>query len=273
MPSTTAVPRLFFDQEEVADFPTLLEKFGPGALASPYRSTVPLLCLVKDAPSVFAQIATTCGCRDPLSIHFEYEVAVPGVEGNPSQTDAMVVSSACSVAIEAKWTEPRYETVATRLRSRVAKLERDEPENSDKHTASQRAVISAWLRLLGSRGRTPLGIEQAGEAVYQMIHRAASACQMPGNVALVYLLFEPSPAKGTAHHSQYRTDLVNLRRLIGDPEQFPFYLVSVTLRPTAAFEEIKGLPKRKAATDSAIRDALAGSELFEFDAPHIERLD
>lgn len=267
-----ASQRLFFDKEEVRDFTALLGKFGPGAFASPYRSTVPLLSLAKDQPSLFADVVQACGCAEGLAIHFEYQVAVPGVEGNPSQTDAMVVSPTCSVALEAKWTEPRYETVAVRLQNRIAKLMRDDPQNADKHAASQRAVIAAWLNLLGRRAQKPLEPERAGETVYQMIHRAASACHMPGAVALAYLHFEPSPARGAAQRPQYKADLAHLHSLLGAPEEFPFYLISVPLRLTAAFQAIKDLPKGKVTTDRAVRGAILATQLFDFGDPHVERV-
>lgn len=268
-----AGPRLFFDKEETRDFPTLLAKFGMGALASPYRSTVPLLALIKDAAPLFQRVASACGCAGELSVHLEYQVAVPGVEGNPSQTDAMVVSPACTLALEAKWTEPRYETVATRLKNRIAKLLRDDPANADKHTATQRAVIAGWLGLLGRHAGGSLHVEQVGELVYQMIHRAASACHMPGPSALAYLHFEPSPAKGAARHAQYKADLADLHRVLGNPQAFPFFLVSVPLRLTRAFEEIQSLPKGARPTDLQVRKALATGKLFEFGEPNIERVD
>jgi hypothetical protein len=77
--------RLFFNVEEVSDVASLLGRFGKDAFASPYRSTVPLVALVKDDWAVFEAIATSCGAGEHLSVHFEYRVEVPGVLGNPSQ--------------------------------------------------------------------------------------------------------------------------------------------------------------------------------------------
>lgn len=265
--------RLFFDQEEVAAFHSLVGKFGSGALASPNRSTVPLLSLVKDSPALFADILGTCGCDGPLSIHFEYQVPVPGVKGNASQTDAMVVSSKCTVAVEAKWTEPRYESVAGRLESRIRTLMKEDPQNADKHVATQRAVIQAWLGLLSRRASAPLGIDQCRNVVYQMIHRAASACHMPGSTALLYLHFEPSPAKGAAQHADYAADLAHLRDLLGKPAEFPFYLVTLPLRLRTEFAAIANLPRRMDATDDAVRQAIVKSKLFDFGVPKIDCID
>ena len=65
------------------------------------------------APERLEDIVSAC-CVTPISLHVEY--CVTGVsDGNPSQTDLMVFGIGRSLAIEAKWTERRYETVAKRL--------------------------------------------------------------------------------------------------------------------------------------------------------------
>src|SRR5687767_1602180 len=133
--TTSSRARLFFNKTEVDGPEALLTKFGLRAFASPFRSTVPLASLVKDDWPVLASIATRIGCK-PERVHFEYEVAPPGVDGNPSQTDAMLLSDAFAIALEAKWTEPRYETVSLRIRNRVARLTQRDPESTDKHVAA-----------------------------------------------------------------------------------------------------------------------------------------
>jgi hypothetical protein len=85
-------PRIFFDREPVDGIEFLLAMFPPRAFASPYRSTVPLVALVKDDQSTFEKIATRCGSGPPFSIHFEYTVRAPDVGGNPSHTDAMILT-------------------------------------------------------------------------------------------------------------------------------------------------------------------------------------
>jgi hypothetical protein len=130
-------PPLFFNLTEVGSIEELLLEFPPRAFASPFRSTVPLVSLVKDDWPILGLIADSVGMR-PSGIHFEFQVAPPGVDGNPSQTDAMLLSDQCAIAVEAKWTEPRYETVVDRVRSRVARLAaRDKTKGEEQHRASQ----------------------------------------------------------------------------------------------------------------------------------------
>ncbi len=264
--------KLFFNLEEVTDVASLLGKFGSDAFASPYRSTVPLVALVKDGGPVFSAIATSCGASLDLSVHFEYRVEVPGVLGNPSQTDAMVISPAATVAFEAKWTEPRYETVATRLKNRVAKLTRDDPDNAARHQSHQEAVIGGWLGLLNQRCQTALRIDDISEAVYQTVHRAASACAMHGPARLAYIHFQPSGRLGAASSAQYVADLEYLHARLGHPGDFPFYLVELPLQPTDGFRSIQALEKGQAITDRRVREAIASTRLFDFGEPRIQRI-
>jgi hypothetical protein len=268
-----ATPPLFYNTAEAADFETLLAKFPIGAFASPYRSTVPLVCLVKDAFPTFRAIEAACGGDGESALHFEYEVIPPGVQGNASQTDVMALSEKHAIAIEAKWSEPRYPTVSTRLKSRVAELaKKDITKGTRDHQAEQEAVIAAWLGLLTAVSAEPAKLSEYGAAVYQTVHRAASACSLSRPPALVYLHFEPSPVKGSASTDQYRSDLRHLHRLLGSPEGFPFYLVGVPLTATNAFRAIAGLQHGAVETDRHVRKAIMTSRLFEFGEPHIERI-
>src|SRR5688572_31809590 len=103
------------DRTSVSDARELISHFSYGSLASPFRSTVPLLALAKDGWSTFEKLLSLCGMSGDLSIAFERTVESPRQGDRPSFTDAMVISETHVLAIEAKWTEPRYETVATRL--------------------------------------------------------------------------------------------------------------------------------------------------------------
>jgi hypothetical protein len=95
-------PRFFFDREPVNGIESLPAMFPPGEFASPYRSTVPLVDLVKDHQSTFKKIATRCGSGPPFSIHLEYTVRAPGVGGNPSQTDAMILTPGLAFGCDSK---------------------------------------------------------------------------------------------------------------------------------------------------------------------------
>jgi hypothetical protein len=265
-------PPLFFDRAKVDGFAPLLAKFPAGAFASPYRSTVPLMALVKDDWATFNAIVTACGLESDISVHFEYKVTATGIHGNPSQTDAMVLSPTSALAIEAKWTEPRYETVSKRLKSRVATLLKDDPCNAKQHYSSQLAIIRGWLAMLDNHSSPSLAFERAGDAIYQMIHRAASACAAGRVPRLAYLHFESLPYRGGATTAQYRTDLKKLHELMGSPASFHFYLVELPLQPTAGFRAIENLSKGTPDTDRQVRDAIRSTRLFDFGDSKIERI-
>jgi hypothetical protein len=273
----------FFNKEPVNGIEVLLaKKFPLGAFASPYRSTVPLVALVKDDQSKFEKIATSCGSSHPFSIHFEYTVGAPGVGGNPSHTDAMILTPHLALALEAKWTEPRYETVFERLEKSVAALVKadqgveDNASKTAKHRAAQQAVINAWLDPLGLHRNIPVWADKPGKAIYQMVHRAASASATASKTAsspsLVYVHFQPRPAGVGATTDQYRVDLRRLHKLMGSPANFPFYLAEVPLWPTEAFHKIASLPRGDNETDKSVRTAIGETRLFDFDDPKIERI-
>lgn len=266
-------PRLFYDLDPVDGLTALVRKFGPNAFASPYRSTVPLVSLACGEWPLLERIAAACGCTTASAAHFECSVSPPGVEGNPSQADLLIRSSARTLAIEAKWTEPRYETVLQRFKRRVIKLADGDPEEEEHQREHQRAIIESWLGLLAPHANAPLGLEKVENVVYQMLHRAASACAAGSNPALAYVYFEPAPGGSAATADRYRADLRHLRGILGKPATFPFYLVTVPLMPTPMFAGIGTLPKGKEATDRKVREAIGEGGLFRFGQPRIEEIE
>lgn len=248
--------RLYFDMEAMPDFATLVGRFE-GALKSPFRSTVPLLALVKDHWPLFQEILSGCGLPvADVGVHFEFKVNSPRGDGRPSQTDAMVLGDSSAVAVEAKWTEPRYPIVAKRLGSIG-----DGGED-------QREFLKGWLDLLSPYATKPLQLEDFADVVYQMMHRAASACISPTKPSLVYLQFVSAPVTQT-HHCHYHKDLTYLHGLLGCPAAFPFYLVQLPITPTDKFKKVEGLTKGLNQTDQAVRAALINGKLFDFGEPII----
>jgi hypothetical protein len=123
--------------------------------------------------------------------------------------------------------------------------------------------MHGWLSLLQNHISKTLKIEDFSSAVYQMIHRAASACKVGKNPTLVYLQFCPR-ADGNPVVSSLIDDLRHLHSLLGSPIDFPFWLAKVTAKPTPAFEKIKNLPKGVVQTSEAVRAALRAEPLFDF---------
>jgi len=266
------LPRLYFNQVEVDGIRRLLDSFQQGAFSSPYRSTVPLVSLVKDDWPILEGILNSCMRRSEYALHFEYQVKPAGVPGNASHTDAMAVASDAATAIEAKWTEPRYETVASRLKNRVAQLSARDPGTAKQVEASQRAVIEAWFKMLTPFATRPITFDLGGDVVYQVLHRAASAAATSKAPYLIYLHFEPSPPRSAASEADYVADLANLFSLMGKPANFPFYVATIPANPTSAFEKIAELEKGREETDLKVREAIVSNRLFEFGTPSIKAI-
>lgn len=256
--------RYHFDTEPIPDFLSLCARFTGQSLQSPYRSTVPLLSLVQHSQPQWNTLLDSWGAPQDATVHFEYCVASPKPGGNPSQTDALIISRPSVWAVEAKWTEPRYETVAKRL---------SKPE---KDGADPRVTLNSWLRHLQPFATRPLQTEAFADVVYQVLHRAASACAVATaqglRPELVYLHFHPSPCQNSATTAQYISDLADLHDRMGNPTGFVFRVVELPLQPTEAFEKIKDANKKIPATAARVVEALCHGPLFTFGAPTSERI-
>jgi len=243
----------------MAGLEELCQRMTGKALQSPYRSTVPLLSLVAHSQAEWHSLLASWGAPPDSTVHFEYCVASPKPGGNPSQTDALLMSDSAVWAVEAKWTEPRYETVAKRIRK---------PESDG---ADPRTTVDGWLRYLQPFTRQDLRVDDVLEVVYQVLHRAASACAVATanqrRPHLVYLHFHPSPLPTSATTSQYISDLRHLYTLLGSPGDIRFTVVEVPLKPTATFEVIMGLDKSARETAARVKAALCSGPLFTFGRP------
>lgn len=248
-----------FDTEPMVGIKELCERMTGKALQSPYRSTVPLLSLVEHSRPDWNSLLTVLGVPLDSTVYFEYCVASPNPAGNPSQTDAMLMSDSTVWAVEAKWTEPRYETVAKRIG-------KPEPDGSD-----PRKTIDGWLKHLQPYATRELRVDDCLDVVYQVLHRAASACAVAtanhSKPHLVYLHFHPSANANSATIEQYVSDLSQLHTLLGHPAGMKFTVVEMPLTPTAAFDAIKGLDKRAAESSAQVKAALCSDPLFTFGQP------
>ena len=248
-----------FDKDPMAGIEKLCEQMTGKALQSPYRSTVPLMSLVEHSQPDWQSLLALWGAPSDSTVHFEYRVPSPKPRGNPSQTDALLMSDSMVWAVEAKWTEPRYETVAKRM---------SKPESDG---ADPRTTVAGWLKHLQSFAGKDLRVDDFSEVVYQVLHRAASACAVATEKKLqphlVYLHFHPSPLPTSATTSQYVTDLRKLYTLLDNPGGIKFTVVELPLKPTAAFEAIKDLDKKSKETAVQVKASLCNGPLFTFGTP------
>lgn len=129
--------------------------------------------------------------------------ACPRGSGRASFTDLMISAADTSVAVEAKFTEPIYQNVRSWL---------GEEANKNRHQ-----VLRGWLDLIQRETDCTLELDSISSLPYQVIHRTASVCFMPGPVRTVtYLLF------GNGHGDLYMKDLAAFSRCLALKLPFDF---------------------------------------------------
>ena len=105
--AAVAPSRIYFDRDLVPDLVALIARYPAGEFESPYRSTIPLLSLMRDGQAVVQDVLVACGFAPNPDLHFEFTVPPKKGKGKPSHTDLMVCAGPVCMAVEAKWTEPQ----------------------------------------------------------------------------------------------------------------------------------------------------------------------
>lgn len=237
----------YFGTKHIHDIDEALAHYGDDEFKSPTRSTVPLLSLLKHGGEVWkAIVSSLISSNEKLEAHLEHQVKSPRGSGTPSHTDLMLLGTHEAVAIEAKWTEPRYPDVRTW-----------------RNSANRESVLDGWFSLVQPVSSQVLLADDFQNAVYQMVHRAASACSFGRRPTLVYLQFTPLP-NGQATVSTIKQDLTDLHSKLGSPKTFKFSFIEIEIEPTSEFDGIKDLPKGLASTAVSVMAALKGGQLFRF---------
>jgi hypothetical protein len=254
---------LFFDRTPTDDFPSLLSHYELDEFASPWRSTLPLIALARDATSMFSEILDRCQMATDSDFHFEFQVKPPLGHGKSSHTDLMVRSEDRCLAIEAKWTEPMYDTVSVWMA-------RDKP--SRQRLSNREEVLAGWLKLLRVHANRELAVGDFSKCIYQMVHRAASACWEMKYPQLAYLRFVEATEGDIRKSDAYCQALQALHSLLGSPRGFPFYFVEVCLAQTAAFKSIGKLPKGSRGTANRVLARIRDFKLFEFEAYRVQSI-
>jgi hypothetical protein len=240
-----------------ADFPKLVNEYKPAELASPRRSTVPLLAFWANPDSRFRELAKYTGLDPipPVDFCFEFPVHVQHGKGKASFTDLMIISASFAVAIEAKYTEPEYETVEKWL-SKPGRKNRE-------------AVLGGWLSLIQQATGVRLELAQVAKCPYQLIHRTASACSPPVQRRwVVYQVFSKSlPCYYLGH-------LTNMQRLLCGQSCLSF---GVLLSPFDGSVEYSKICARwengERDLSTEVRAALLSGPLSEFKDVRFVRVD
>lgn len=225
----------------------------------PTCSTVPLLAWWGDrqrALSTLASIAGTGGLGD-ADVCYEHPTVVRGKgRGKPSMTDVLVRHADGAIAVEGKWTEPRYPIV------------RDWSRDS----ANRVAVLEYWLALIRPLCTdTSVSRADIGDVVYQMLHRIASACGAVaafGEALVVYQVFEGG---GHEHAREYIADLELAAKVLRPGPRLRLALLRVPFEVTDTWRELADVARRKAdrsAVAEEIRRRIGErGALFRFGSP------
>lgn len=235
----------FFDRQPLQSVDDAISEYDKGEFESQTRSTVPLISMLKHDMALFKSLLEDLKMPIECNLHLEYKVASPKGKGKESHTDLMAIKGDDTIAIEVKWTEPDYIKVEKWLNQGTSQKNRED-------------VLNGWLSLLQSHSAKKLDLKDFKVAVYQMVHRAASACAAGKRPRLAYLLFGPSPDSKATSATTLQNELSRLLNLLGNPKDFPFYLVEATLSPTSVFQAISNLPKGAITADTAVIPALLG---------------
>jgi hypothetical protein len=236
---------------EVHSFGELVNGLGSDAVASPRRSTVPLVDYWRVPEQRLRDLWEQLCVPQPgdTEMHFEHEVPVQRGRGKTSFTDLMIFADDVAVAIEAKFTEPRYESVATWL--------------GGTPTTNRVDVLEGWLCAIETAAGTSISRDAVREIPYQLIHRTASVCCVGRRERLVvYQVFGDSAA------DYYAEDLGRLAAAIGAPDRIAFVVLGCSCRSTDTYARLEGRwdsGERDLGDD--VREAMLAGPLLEFDQP------
>ena len=233
---------------KVRSLEELLQRLGVDAIASPKRSTVLLVDYWRAPEERLRDLWEQLGVPRPdhAEMHFEHAVPVQRGRGKSSYTDLMILADGVAVAIEAKFTEPRYESVGTWLRRSP--------------TPNRRHVVEGWLRAIEAVTETSIRRDAVTHLPYQLIHRTASVCCVSRRKRIVvYQVF------GNALAPYYAEDLGRLAAAIAVRDRITFLVLECAFRSTDAYAQLEtrwDAGERSLGND--VRDALLAGPLLEF---------
>jgi hypothetical protein len=225
-----------------------IDRLGDREFENLTRSTIPLLCYWRIDPYIkCSELAKSVGMnlQDQPILRCGFEVAgIP--DARASETDLMVTAPGVALAIEAKWSESRYDTVAE-WRQKVSR---------------GILAVNHWLKLIEPFSEA--ASHDVDDLVYQMLHRCASACSgagAAGIAGLVYQVFTGGPHR----RDFYEEDLKSFVRVIRPKPNLRVALQRVEATPTSQYRDLlQSLPADPKERAQIIRDAVRSGELFDF---------
>ncbi|MCW5906229.1 MAG: hypothetical protein KIS94_00075 [Chitinophagales bacterium] len=210
--------KLFFGNHNLCNsFSVLVNSFDAKDLATHTRSTVPLLCYWSNYAAGIKFYFNNLGLKQSQDINLHFEYQVPSIQSAKSSfTDLFICTIDTSIAIEAKYTEPRYKPCKVWI-SRGEK------------PSYRELVLQHWLDLISEVTGNRYSPSMVADIPYQMIHRTASACCMPDkkNIMVVYQLF----AQQSGAKKFYGADLARLKQILGNSPFIRFCIHEVKSSP------------------------------------------
>ena len=204
------------------------------------------------------ELSVALGFVAPASVQLDFEHTVSPIRGRgkASHTDVMVTSPRSVIGIEAKWTEPRSEVVRVWLGD----------------SANKADVLRGWCDLLEQRTARRIGERDLAGLPYQMVHRAASACDEAGsesNCWLVYMVFE---ATGNSLEDCL-ADLRSFRQVLGPDSSLGVALVECTVVPSNALLDLQTRWHQGArALAEPVREYLKSGTLLQVSMERVHHL-
>jgi hypothetical protein len=255
MIETRVIADLRYGSEPARDFDELISLVPDSEITSPVCSTVVNLGYWKKMTDRLFEIVTRLGFKQErgFSATFEYLLSPQRGKGNPSHTDLMLMAPATRIAIEAKFTESRYETVAKWL--------------GKGNAGNRQLVLSGWTRLLEIESS-----ESILHLPYQLIHRAASSCAGKETYrAMVYLQFVDDQQK-SAKLASVIDDMKSMRRLVSSQK---LNFLSVIMIPVSLTDACHSLQRRwtnpheRIELPDEIREAIRSNNLYVYGEPRV----
>jgi hypothetical protein len=256
-PTDQTRPTVTYKRGSVSDYSSLVHTYSNRDLASPFRSTVPLLAYWSEMEERLPNFAAALGLElsAPELFGFEYTVPVQEGKGNDSYTDLMLLLRSQSIAIEAKYTEPPYPVVRDWLGSSPSR--------------NRVSVLTGWLNLINRATGAALEVANVLDCTYQLVHRVASACELGKQAqAMVYQCFDPTEKQLDYYYRQ----LSRLSRLIDRPEHLSFFLFAVNLQKSSEYLRLQDawtVGNRDLSFE--VRQGLVSRSLLDFGIPTVRR--
>lgn len=209
--------------QELNSIDELYCKYNKKEFKSPFRSTIPLILLFKNNILQDLELLKSVD-KDNLNYIFEYETPVCKGKGKASCTDLMIENNDLGIAIEAKRTEDKYETVEKWL--------------SKGNKENKKEVLCGWLELIEKHLDIKIDSKNIEKLPYQLIHRVASACSLSRKqTSVIYIGFDLKP-KMKEYYLKCLNDISSILN-----NKLDFYLITYGIQKSERQIELESLWK------------------------------